>query len=247
MRVGREQHLTSVRGSQQPTGAVEHGPEVVAAARLYLSHVDGHPDPQRSSFAPRCGDESALDLARGGEGGADVGKREINAVPDTFDEASPGRLDGRHDEAVVLRDRGPHPFRVQLPQRGRVLDVGEQKCERLHLQFGLEQQRRVLVEDPPLQLPELRRRLEPEFVREVGARLLVGAQRLCLTAAAVEREHVLCAETLVDRELLAQHLQLRDEVSVAAERQLGLDARLNGAQPQLLETPRLDFQGKRSG
>ena len=74
-------------------------------------------------------------------------------------------------------------------------------------------------------------RLEPELLREIGARPLVRAQRLCLTAAAVEREHVLGAETLVNCELLAQDLQFRDEIGMAAERQLGLDPCLDRVQP----------------
>src|SRR5919204_4200949 len=217
MRVRRQQHLTSVPSRENATGPVEYRPEVIAAARLYLPDVNGHADAQWSRFAPVRGGEPALDLARRGEGGSDIGEGKIDAVADTLDNAPSGRLHRCHDDAVMLGDRGAHRARVHLPKNSRVLYVGEQKGERLHLQLGLKQQRTVLVEDPPLQLLELRRRLEPQLVSEVHAGLLVRAQRLRLSPAAVEGEHVLGAEPLVDGELLAQHLQLGDELRVLAE------------------------------
>ena len=116
----------------------------------------------------------------------------------------------------MLRDRRAHGVRVQLPEDGRVLDVGEQEGERLHLRLRLELERRVLVEDPPLELLQLRRGLEAELLRQVRARLLVRTEGFRLAAGAVEREHVLRAEALVDRELLAQHLQLRNQAARGA-------------------------------
>ena len=73
--------------------------------------------------------------------------------------------------------------------------------------------------------------LEAELVGQVGARLLVGPQRLGLPAGAVERQHVLRAEALAHRVLLAQHLELAGELRVPAERELRLDPRLHCRQP----------------
>ena len=58
-------------------------------------------------------------------------------------------------------------------------------------------ERRVLVEDPALELLQLRRGLEAELLGQVRARLLVRAERFRLSAGAIEREHVLRAEALV--------------------------------------------------
>ena len=129
----------------------------------------------------------------------------------------------------------------------RVLDVGEQEGERLHLRLRLERERRVLVEDPPLELLQLRRGLEAELLSQVRARLLVRTERFRLTAGAIEREHVLRAEALVCRELLAQHLELRDQLRVAPERELRLDPRLDSAEAQLLQAPRLELQREAAG
>jgi hypothetical protein len=106
----------------------------------------------------------------------------------------------------VLGDRGAHRLRLHFPQDGRVLDIGQQEGDDLHLQIRLEQERRVVVEDPPLELMQLRRGLEAELLREVGAGFLVGAKSFRLATRSVEREHVLRAEALVDGKLLAQHL-----------------------------------------
>ena len=54
-------------------------------------------------------------------------------------------------------------------------------------------------------------------------------------------------EALVDGELLAQHLELRDQLRVASERELRLDPQLDGAEAQLLEAPRLELQRERAG
>ena len=68
-----------------------------------------------------------------------------------------------------------------------------------------------------------------------------------MAAGAVEREHVLRAEALVDGELLTPNLQLRDQIRVMAERKLRLDSRLNRAQAQLLQPPRLELEGEGPG
>jgi len=172
-------------GGENATSPVEHRPKVIATTRLDLADVDGHADTQWPRLAPvRCG-ERPLNLARRRDDGSDIGEGKIDAVTDTLDHAPSGRLHRCHDDPVVLGDGGAHRARIHLPKNSRVLDVGEQEGERLHLQLGLEQQRSVLIEDPPLQLLKLRRRLESQLVREVGARLLVCAQRLRLAAAAV--------------------------------------------------------------
>ena len=58
-----------------------------------------------------------------------------------------------------------------------------------------------------------------------AARRLVGLERLGLAAAAVQREHQLAAQVLAQRVLSHQRLELADELGVAAEREVGLDAR----------------------
>ena len=147
----------------------------------------------------------------------------------------------------MLGDRGAHGLRLHFPEDGRVLDIGEQEGDDLHLQLRLEQERRVLVEDPSLELLQLRRGIEAQFLRQVRSRLLVRAKSFRLTTRAVQREHVLPTEALVDGKLLAQHLELCDQLGVSSERELSLDPQLDGAEAQLLESPRFELERERAG
>ena len=89
-----------------------------------------------------------------------------------------------------------------------------------------------------LQPAQLRARLEPQLVDQRAARVGVGLERLGLATAAVEREHQLRAEPLPQRVACDERAQLRDQLGVAAEREVGVDAQLERLEPLLLE--RLD-------
>ncbi len=100
---------------------------------------------------------------------------------------------------------------------------------------------RVVVEDPPLQLAELRGGLETELVGEVRPGLLVGAQRLGLAAGAVERQHLLGAEALPQRILLAS---TSSSATTCAPEASSASIRASTArEPQLLEAAGLSSSG----
>ena len=73
-------------------------------------------------------------------------------------------------------------------------------------------QRRVVHQDPPFELGELRRRVQPQLPREDLAMRLVGPQGLHLPAAAVQGEHQLGLERLAQRMLRRQRFELRDDL-----------------------------------
>jgi hypothetical protein len=66
--------------------------------------------------------------------------------------------------------------------------------------------------------------------------LLVSAERLRLSAGAIEREHQLAAWPLPQRVLRDEALELADEVGVASEREVGLDPFLERAHAQLVQS-----------
>src|SRR4029453_8649773 len=94
---------------------------------------------------------------------------------------------------------------------------------------------RVMREDRPLEVLQLTARFEPEVVAESAARVLVGGERLGLPARAVEGEHQLSAKPFPKGVLADERLQLRDELVVAAERELEIDAVQEPPEPLLLE------------
>src|SRR5918996_867874 len=67
------------------------------------------------------------------------------------------------------------------------------------------------------------------------ARLLVGGERVCLPAGAVEREHQLGTQALAQRLLAHERRQLGDERRVPTEGEVRLDPILERDQAQLLE------------
>ena len=126
---------------------------------------------------------------------------------------------------------------------GRALDVREQECHRAGGRPDAGRPRRaaggesglVLLEDRPLEPPQLLPRLEPELLVEQAAAGLVDGERLGLAAAAVEREHELAAQALAQRVLADEPLQLGHELRVAAELEVGVDPLLERGEPLLLE------------
>ena len=102
-----------------------------------------------------------------------------------------------------------------------------------------EHQRRVVGEDPPLELHQRRRRVEAELLDEHLAVVAEHAQRVGLATGAVQGDHQLRPERLPQRVLGGERLDLRDHLGGSAARQLGVDEALVGDQPQLLQPLRL--------
>ena len=97
----------------------------------------------------------------------------------------------------------------------------------------------ALFEDRGLEVADRGRRLEPELVAQPVAEVVRGAQRLGLPARAVEREHQLAAEPLAQRMIDEERFELADDLFVVADPQLGVDARLDRDDVQLVEPDRL--------
>ena len=108
-------------------------------------------------------------------------------------------------------------------------------------------ERRILLEDRPLEPLELLARLQSQLLRELAAGLAVGVERLGLPAGAVEREHQLAAQALPQRMLGDERLELADQLGVAAAGQIGVDPLLERRQPQLLETGDLGLRERLVG
>ena len=64
---------------------------------------------------------------------------------------------------------------------------------------------------------------------------MIALERVGLAAGAVEREHQLAAKPLPERKPVDERLELGHEVSGASELEVGVDAALQGIEPQLLE------------
>ena len=100
-----------------------------------------------------------------------------------------------------------------------------------------------LGEDRLLELAQLPSRLEPELVGERASGVAEALQCVGLAARPVQREHVLGAQALAHRLLAHEALELRHQLDVTTETEVGLDALLDRGEAQLLE-PRAAVLGE---
>jgi hypothetical protein len=117
----------------------------------------------------------------------------------------------------------------------RVADRRMPRCRRGRGGLRRRLQARVLTEDLQLELLERRPRVDAELLDERAASAPEDLEGIGLPATAVEREHQLAPQTLAKHVLCDQRLELRHQLVMAAERQLGVDAILDRREPQLLE------------
>ena len=100
-------------------------------------------------------------------------------------------------------------------------------------------ERRVVLEDPPLQLLQLRARLDSQLVDEPSSGRAIGLEGLRLAAAAVEGDQPQPLQALPHRVLARQRLELGDHLLVLPEGEVRLDPVLQSREPQLVEPPDL--------
>jgi hypothetical protein len=96
-----------------------------------------------------------------------------------------------------------------------------------------------MLQDRSLELSELRPRLHPQLVDQSAAALVVHIQRSGLTSAAIQRQHELRTHALAERFLPHQHLELRDDLVVAADRKIRIDPLLKRSEAQLAQSAKL--------
>ena len=87
---------------------------------------------------------------------------------------------------------------------------------------------RVVCEDRVLESLQLRARVDAQLFGQQRARALVGAQCVGLTPGAVQRRHQLTPQSLAQRVLVHQRLELADHSPCRPSSQVGLDAVLDG-------------------
>ena len=124
------------------------------------------------------------------------------------------------------------PARPRAPRRRR----GRREMPSRAQLGRLDGERRVLLEDRPLQLLQRGPGLEAELRRASRRRARRNtSSAVGLPVAPVEGEHQLPAEPLAALVLGDQRLELGDEIAMAPEREVGLDPVLERRQPQLLQ------------
>ena len=94
---------------------------------------------------------------------------------------------------------------------------------------------RILDEDAFLDAAEGGSWFDSQFLGEGGSGRLIGAEGICLSPGAIERQHQLLPQGLPERVLGRQRLQLLDHLAVSTEFEIGPQSVFQGGQPQLIE------------
>jgi hypothetical protein len=139
----------------------------------------------------------------------------------------------RHEAHVAPTDELQDLLALDPSADERCLRCGQMpSCPQLR---RLDPERRVLPEDRLLERLQLRPRLDAELVSQRGAEAAEGGERVDLTAAPVERQHELPVQALAKRVVPDERLELREQLDVTGEREIGLDPLLDGDEAKLLD------------
>jgi hypothetical protein len=92
-------------------------------------------------------------------------------------------------------------------------------------------QRRVLVENRPLEVTEFGAGLEAELVPEHPLGVAIDRERVRLTARAVEGRHQLRSDVLAKRVLRDERFELADQRRVATKSQVRVDTHAEKLEP----------------
>src|SRR5207302_5507232 len=95
----------------------------------------------------------------------------------------------------------------------------------------------VLLEDRTLELLEWPARLKAQLLPQQLARLPVFRERVGLPTSAIQREHQLPPEPLLQWVRGHERFEFRDQLVVASERQVRLDPILERREPRLPQPP----------
>ena len=134
---------------------------------------------------------------------------------------------GRRSSSIARGRRSPAPSSLApLVRLGGDCGGGERRD-------GAE--RHVLAQDRLLEIAQLGVRLEPELLVEERSEHPVRLERVGLPARAVEGDHELRAEPLVERVEAGERLQLSDGLGLASDGEHRFEARLERLEPQSLE------------
>ena len=214
----RQQHLTGVGDGDQPGCPRQRRAGWFVAADLDVAVVHGHP----RAFA-------------------DHRPRGANGVARVVEEHVSGRAPRGQRPAVLARrgggevgiTAGERELAIRRAGPPGVVEVDDEHRPTVDRRPHGQQQAPILLEDPPLEPLQLRRRLDPQAIDQRRPGLAVGAQRLRLPARAIQGEHVHRLEALPERVLDGQGVELVDDVAVTASPQIGVEARLDRREAEL--------------
>ncbi len=239
----RHRQVTVLRGGEDEDGQRVEVRDELAQGRadLLAGAVDVVDDEQRRApRACRAGDRGARGWRIAGAGG--VQHDGAVAVHVARQLRSQPRLP--HSASAEDEDQAPASGVRVAPRLAQHVDLGLTTGERrAHVELGRQRlgfeglriELGILAQDRVVQIAQRRSGLDADLLDQRRSRLPVGLQRLGLAARAVEREHALRLQSLAQRVARDEHLEFREDLAMAARRQVAVDRTLGRGQVQLLE------------
>ena len=149
----------------------------------------------------------------------------------------------RSGRASVATDRI-----AKFTPEGLLLDSGRVlPAEGRGHQLGDGPERLVLTKDGLLEGAKLRVRLEAELLAQQASERAVGFERVGMATRAVERDHELRAQTLVERMEADERLELSHGLCLAPDSEHRLEASLERPKPEVFETGDLRLRERLGG
>ena len=186
------------------------------------------------------------------------------AAPEGDDRVSSGRLacdlgekprlpharlagDRNQVERTRLRTIEGAPQHLELTDAAHdAVIVGDERLGERPVQLRAESRRRrtpikggIAIEDPALQVGQLATRFEPEIPHEAAAKSVIRPDGLGAAAAPVQRDHELALRSLPKGLTIHEPLDLPDQGSMSAKRQMSVEEVLASAEGHLGKPPAL--------
>jgi hypothetical protein len=217
---------------------------------------DGDPHPLRPALLgePIPDGERRADRSLGvvlvGDRGA---KQRHDGVADEFLDPAAEALELGPNVRIVRREEGEDVLGVELLGGRRAIDkVGEEDGDDLPLlprlsgagsRTTLAGEDGIVVEHPPVEVPQPLGRLDSELVDERSPRLTVRREGLRRPPGAVEGEHELGAQALAEGMLRDQHFELGNQLAGSPEGEVGLETVLQRRETKLVQSRDLRRDG----
>ena len=122
-----QQDLAAVGGTHDPRRTIDGAAEIVVVAPLDFAKMQPAAHAQRQSGRRLGIGEPALNGHGGVESKDGVVEGRVHPVAGHLHDGSVVGCDGAADDRVVVRQRGPHPLGLLLPELRAALDVGEKE------------------------------------------------------------------------------------------------------------------------
>src|SRR5215204_7170225 len=121
---------------KHPGRPVQEWTVVLPLTHHRFASMQRHAHPQRFDPTPLLGEQGSLRIDRCRNRSRGSGKRGLYRIPHGLEENAAVGPNGRTQQREVALDGGAHRLTITLPERGTLLDLGEEEGDRARRQVS---------------------------------------------------------------------------------------------------------------